>query len=41
MLENSLNIGGSEWMIIIFVAIVLVLGKYYTEYNIVLFESLL
>ena len=26
MLENSLNIGGSEWMIIIFVAIVLVLG---------------
>ena len=26
MLENSLNIGGSEWMIIIFVAVVLVLG---------------
>ena len=26
MIENSLNIGGSEWMIIIFVAVVLVLG---------------
>ncbi|MDC0451161.1 twin-arginine translocase TatA/TatE family subunit [Nitrosopumilus sp.] len=26
MLEHSLNIGGSEWMIIIFVAVVLVLG---------------
>ena len=26
MLEYSLNIGGSEWMIIIFVAVVLVLG---------------
>ena len=26
MLENSLNIGGSEWIIIIFVAVVLVLG---------------
>ncbi|MCV0431156.1 twin-arginine translocase TatA/TatE family subunit [Nitrosopumilus sp.] len=26
MLENSLNIGGSEWMIIIFVALVLILG---------------
>ena len=26
MLEFSLNIGGSEWMIIIFVAVVLVLG---------------
>tara|TARA_B110000438_G_scaffold62038_1_gene62410 strand:+ start:63 stop:407 length:345 start_codon:yes stop_codon:yes gene_type:complete len=26
MLEHSLNIGGSEWLIIIFVAIVLVLG---------------
>ena len=26
MLEHSLNIGGSEWMIIIFAAVVLVLG---------------
>ena len=26
MLDYSLNIGGSEWMIIIFVAIVLILG---------------
>ena len=26
MFENSLNIGGSEWMIIIFVALVLILG---------------
>ena len=26
MIENSLNIGGSEWMIIIFVALVLILG---------------
>ena len=26
MLEHSLNIGGSEWMIIIFVAVVLILG---------------
>ena len=26
MLENTLNIGGSEWMIIIFVALVLILG---------------
>ncbi len=26
MLEHSLNIGGSEWIIIIFVAIVLILG---------------
>ena len=26
MLDNSLNIGGSEWIIIIFVALVLVLG---------------
>jgi len=26
MLEHSLNIGGSEWMIIIFAAVVLILG---------------
>ena len=26
MLDNSLNIGGSEWMIIVFVALVLILG---------------
>jgi sec-independent protein translocase protein TatA len=26
VLENTLNIGGSEWMIIIFVALVLILG---------------
>ena len=26
MLDNSLNIGGSEWMIIIFAAVVLILG---------------
>ncbi len=26
MVESSLNIGGSEWMIIIFVALVLILG---------------
>ena len=26
MIESSLNIGGSEWMIIIFVALVLILG---------------
>ena len=26
MIENSLNIGGSEWMIIIFVGVVLILG---------------
>ena len=27
MIEYSLNVGGTEWMIIIFVALVLILGK--------------